>query len=106
MGASAGIGFYYDDIVEDLSKLTTSIVGSIGIDSVSIETDILFKKDSFIPRGMRIYFFKSLVYNPLLYEGHITFIEIGKPKNIYEDKKAYKVFKDFLKSSRERGGEW
>ncbi|MDD7411079.1 hypothetical protein [Fusobacterium gastrosuis] len=105
MGASAGIGFYYDDTVEDLSKLTTSIGGSLVIGPVSIGTDFLLKKDSKIPRGIRFYVGKGIT-TPLPVEGHLTFIEIGNPKNIYENKKAYKVFKDFLKSSRERGGEW
>ncbi|MDO4690323.1 MAG: hypothetical protein Q4A58_03400, partial [Fusobacterium sp.] len=105
IGVSAEIGLYLDDNIEDLSKLTTSIGGSKTFGGMSLGADLLFKKESYIPRGIRIYVGKG-ASTPFSYEGHTTFIEIGTPQNIKVDKEGYEVFKNFLKESRESGGEW
>ncbi|KDE60937.1 hypothetical protein FUSO3_11585 [Fusobacterium necrophorum BL] len=105
IGGSAGVGFYTDETVEDLSKLTTSIGVSKVFGIVSLGTDLLFKKGSKIPRGIRFYIGKGLP-SPVPIEVHTTVIEIGSPKNIKSDKRAYNVFDKFTKESRQRGGEW
>ncbi|CAL7884375.1 Autotransporter domain-containing protein [Fusobacterium necrophorum subsp. funduliforme] len=105
IGGSVGVGLYLDDTVEDLSKLTTSIGVSKVFGIVSLGTDLLFKKGSKIPRGIRFYIGKGLP-SPVPIEVHTTVIEIGSPKNIKSDKRAYNVFDKFTKESRQRGGEW
>lgn len=105
IGGSAGVGFYTDETVEDLSKLTISVGGSIAVAGYGIGTDLLFKKSSYIPRGVRIYGGKG-ISSPIPFDVHVTFIEIGNPKNIKSDKRAYNVFDKFTKESRQRGGEW
>ena len=105
IGGSAGVGFYTDETVEDLSKLTISVGGSIAVAGYGIGTDLLFKKSSYIPRGVRIYGGKGMS-SPIPFDVHVTFIEIGNPKNIKKDRKAYDVYKRFMEKSRETGGEW
>ncbi|MDK4501662.1 hypothetical protein MWG03_04845 [Fusobacterium necrophorum] len=105
IGGSAGVGFYTDETVEDLSKLTISVGGSIAVAGYGIGTDLLFKKSSYIPRGVRIYGGKG-ISSPIPFDVHVTFIEIGNPKNIKKDRKAYDVYKRFMEKSRETGGEW
>ena len=87
-------------------RATYSIGGSVSVGKFSLGADVLFRKDSYIPRGIRIYTGRSIIFNPFLYEGHVTIIEIGSPKNIKSDKRAYNVFDKFTKESRQRGGEW
>ncbi|MDO4689989.1 MAG: hypothetical protein Q4A58_01650 [Fusobacterium sp.] len=118
IGVSAEIGLYLDDNIEDLSKLTTSIGGSIAFGHLNIGIDLLKKPHNienssfkeymnFLKsfRGIRLYIGKGIP-NPFKYELHTTFIEIGSPKNIKIDKRGYEVFDNFLKNSRKNEGEW
>ena len=89
-------------------RATYSIGGSVSIGKFGLGADVLFRKDSYIPKGIRIYTGKSIIFNPFLYEGHVTIIEIGSPKNIKSDKRAYNGLINLPKNQgkEEESGRW
>lgn len=84
------------------------IGGSVSVGKFSLGADVLFRKDSYIPRGIRIYTGRSIIFNPFLYEGHVTIIEIGSPKNIKSDKKHIMCLINLQKNQgkEEESGRW